>query len=140
MTASPSGYTHARTHETRRVTLPVHTFLARFLQHVLPRGFTKIRSYGLLSPTSRTDLERARAVLDLHVAEPPHHPATFGETPPPGSALHDTGDRTAAVPLAPASITVGLRVTSPAARSCLVCAHGALRLVERSRRSRAPPW
>ena len=30
-------YTHAHTHETRRVTLPVHTFMARFLQHVLPR-------------------------------------------------------------------------------------------------------
>ena len=36
-------YTLARTHETRRVTLPVHMFLARFLQHVLPRGCTKIR-------------------------------------------------------------------------------------------------
>ena len=31
-------YTHARTHETKRVTLPVDTFIARFLEHVLPRG------------------------------------------------------------------------------------------------------
>jgi hypothetical protein len=30
------NYTHARSGETRRVTLPVHAFLARVLQHVLP--------------------------------------------------------------------------------------------------------
>ena len=34
-------YTHARTHETKRVTLPVDTFITRFLEHVLPRRFTK---------------------------------------------------------------------------------------------------
>ncbi|MBA4073321.1 MAG: IS91 family transposase, partial [Gemmatimonas sp.] len=59
-------YTHGRTHETRHLTLPVDAFITRFLQHVLPRGFTKIRYYGLLSPTNRTDLERARHLLDLH--------------------------------------------------------------------------
>lgn len=37
-------YTHARTRQTRLLTLPVHAFIARFLQHVLPRGFTKFRS------------------------------------------------------------------------------------------------
>ena len=58
-------YTHARTAETRHVTVPVDTFLARFLQHVLPRGFAKIRSYGLLSPTRRPDLERARHLLRM---------------------------------------------------------------------------
>ncbi|MBI2537027.1 MAG: transposase, partial [Gemmatimonadetes bacterium] len=31
-------YTHARTLQTRRLTLPVAAFLAGFLQHVLPRG------------------------------------------------------------------------------------------------------
>ncbi len=56
-------YTHARTRERRRLTFPVHTFLARFLQHVLPRGFPKIRAYGLLSPTRRGDLAWARHLL-----------------------------------------------------------------------------
>ncbi len=32
------------------MTLPVMEFLARFLQHVLPRGFHKVRYYGILSP------------------------------------------------------------------------------------------
>ena len=59
-------YTHARTQETRRVTLPVDAFITRFLHHVLLRGFTKIRHYGLPSPTARADLERARHLLDLH--------------------------------------------------------------------------
>jgi len=36
-------YTHARTHTTRSLTLPVDQFLTRFLHDVLPRGFTKVR-------------------------------------------------------------------------------------------------
>jgi hypothetical protein len=70
-------YTHARTREIRRLTLPVDVFLARFLQHVLPRGFTKIRSYGLLSAARRPDLERARALLRCHALAPAdtHHAA-----------------------------------------------------------------
>ena len=59
-------HTHARTGATRRVTLPVHRFLDRFLQHVLPRGFTKVRSYGLLSPGRRADLDRAPCLLAAH--------------------------------------------------------------------------
>ncbi|MDP1861121.1 MAG: IS91 family transposase, partial [Gemmatimonadaceae bacterium] len=84
-------YTHARTRETRRVTLPVDTFIARFLQHVLPRGFTKIRYYGLLSPTGRTDLERARTLLALHASQHVRPAAAAGETTSPGSIVHDSG-------------------------------------------------
>src|SRR3989304_1654439 len=52
-------YTHARTGQTRRLTLPVDLFIARFLQHVLPAGFTKVRSYGLMSPASNPNREGA---------------------------------------------------------------------------------
>lgn len=61
-------YTHARTGATRRLTLPIDRFLTRFLQHVLPRGFPKVRSYGLLSPSRKAHLERARQVLLAHAA------------------------------------------------------------------------
>ncbi len=61
-------YTHARTHEIKHQMLPVDTFIGRFLQHVLPRGFTKIRYYGLLSPSHRADLDRARSLLAFHAA------------------------------------------------------------------------
>ena len=33
-----------------RAKLPVETFVGRFLRHVLPKGFTKIRHYGLWAP------------------------------------------------------------------------------------------
>lgn len=135
-------YTHARTQETRRVTLPVNTFLARFLQHVLPRGFTKIRYYGLLSPTSRTDLERARAVLALHAAPPAPPAAAASETTARGATVHDSGSTADAArgPLEPAGGAVALVVALPAARACPMCGRGHLHLVARYRRSRAPPW
>jgi len=116
-------YTHARTHETRRLTLPVDTFITRFLQHVLPRGFTKIRYYGLLSPTSRADLERARHVLELHAV---------------ASSAPASGTATVAASVA-GTIIVVEPVALPATRCCPVCQRGALRLVARMLRCRAPP-
>jgi Putative transposase/Transposase zinc-binding domain len=48
----------------RLVTLPAHEFIRRFLLHVLPKGFVKIRHYGLLSPANaKTKLEKARTLL-----------------------------------------------------------------------------
>ncbi len=78
-------YTHAKTRQTRRMTLPVLDFMARFLQHVLPKGFAKIRSYGLLSPSCRKGLERARHLLESAAAQLPQRPArrTGPEDPSP---------------------------------------------------------
>ena len=45
-------------------TLPVEQFIARFLQHVLPSGFVKIRHFGLLSSThAKTTLPVAQRLL-----------------------------------------------------------------------------
>lgn len=44
-------------------TLTTEEFLRRFLQHVLPRGFVKVRYYGLFSPSLRHQLPRIRLVL-----------------------------------------------------------------------------
>jgi hypothetical protein len=55
----------------RIMTLPTDEFIRRFLLHVLPRGFHRIRHYGLLaSGTRRDNLARARALL----AVPPPSP------------------------------------------------------------------
>ena len=35
------------------MTLPALQFLSRFLQHVLPDGFVKVRYYGFLHPKNR---------------------------------------------------------------------------------------
>lgn len=40
-------YTQAKTGQTKFCTLPAEQFIHRFLQHVLPRGFVKVRYYGL---------------------------------------------------------------------------------------------
>jgi hypothetical protein len=45
------------------MTLPAMEFVRRFLQHVLPRGFHKVRYYGLLSPANRHPLARIRLSL-----------------------------------------------------------------------------
>ena len=47
------------------MTLPVAEFMRRFLLHVLPPGFHRIRHYGLLANATRVDnLARARALLE----------------------------------------------------------------------------
>jgi hypothetical protein len=51
------------------MTLAVDEFIRRFLLHVLPRGFHRIRHYGLLASSARkTSLALARELL--HVAAP----------------------------------------------------------------------
>ena len=48
----------------RLVTIPAEEFIRRFLLHVLPPGFVKIRPYGLLSPcNAKTKLEKARTLI-----------------------------------------------------------------------------
>jgi hypothetical protein len=47
----------------RYCTLPVEEFMRRFLQHVLPKGFKKVRYYGLFSPAKRELLNRVRLLL-----------------------------------------------------------------------------
>ena len=50
----------------RTVVIDGATFIGRFLQHVLPSGFKRIRHYGLLSPALKTErLAIARAALDM---------------------------------------------------------------------------
>ncbi len=50
--------------------LATHEFIRRFLLHVLPCGFHRIRHYGLLAASSRkASLDRARALLAV---APPH--------------------------------------------------------------------
>ena len=46
------------------MTLDTHEFIRRFLMHVLPQGFHRIRYYGLLtSPTRANNIARIRELL-----------------------------------------------------------------------------
>lgn len=45
------------------MTLDAMEFIRRFLQHVLPHGFMKIRHYGLLSSNSSAPIEKVRELI-----------------------------------------------------------------------------
>ena len=53
-------YRDGRSGAMKRCEIDAMEFTRRFLQHVLPRGFVKVRSYGLYSTSSRPSLEHAR--------------------------------------------------------------------------------
>jgi len=54
---------------TKLMTLDAHEFIRRFILHVLPRRYTRIRHYGLLAPSNvKTKLSRARELLSVIVA------------------------------------------------------------------------
>jgi hypothetical protein len=48
----------------RRLSLPAHEFIRRLLQHVLPKGFQRVRYYGWLSPAAKQKWQRILALLD----------------------------------------------------------------------------
>ena len=61
------GYTDAKTRESKTCTVSAEEFIRRFLQHVLPKGFCKVRYYGFYGPAKRATLQKIRQLL--HVSE-----------------------------------------------------------------------
>jgi hypothetical protein len=57
-------YRTTDTGKLKTCTLPAQEFIRRFLQHVLPKGFVKVRYYGFLSSGSRQRLAAIRQRLD----------------------------------------------------------------------------
>jgi hypothetical protein len=49
----------------RTMVLDAMEFMRRFLQHVLPTGFMKVRYYGFLSPGTSVPLEKIEALIEL---------------------------------------------------------------------------
>lgn len=68
----------------RQMTLTASAFLRRFLLHLLPKGFTKIRSYGLLANNCKTkNLELCRQLIG------PPPPPPLSATLPEGTDAPD---------------------------------------------------
>jgi hypothetical protein len=63
------SYRKSTSRRWRRMRLEADEFLRRFLQHVLPRGFQKVRHYGYLSPRARHCLEAVRWLATLHAKQ-----------------------------------------------------------------------
>lgn len=56
----------------KKLTIPCADFIGRFLSHVLPRGFQKVRAYGWLAQRHKTAaLAAIRAALDVQPPPPP---------------------------------------------------------------------
>jgi hypothetical protein len=57
------SYKAADTGQTKYCTLSAEKFIQRFLEHVLPKGFMKVRYYGYFSPGNRPLLHQVRRLL-----------------------------------------------------------------------------
>ena len=68
------NYKESATDQIKSCTLAAEEFMRRFLQHVLPERFVKVRYYGLLAPRHRHLLVQVRQLL-----------AANGKQPPPGN-------------------------------------------------------
>jgi Putative transposase/Transposase zinc-binding domain len=60
------SYRRSGSNRWRTMTVDALEFIRRFLQHVLPSGFPKVRHYGFLSPNSRESIEAVRWLVRLY--------------------------------------------------------------------------
>ena len=58
-------YKKARSRRWRTMALEVMEFIRRFLQHVLPTGFIKVRYYGFMNPNSSVSLDEINALIEM---------------------------------------------------------------------------
>lgn len=97
-----------RTRGEQTATLHPHEFLRRFLLHVLPPGFVKLRHYGLMAPGNvNTRLAAARAVLQAS------RPVSAPASPTPVAAPEPSQ--------APSWHELLLRLTGVDVRRCQKC-------------------
>ncbi len=66
----------------RTMRLPADEFLRRFLQHVPPPGFHRVRAYGLLHPRRREALRQLQLSLAPTTPPPPATPSPRAARPP----------------------------------------------------------
>jgi hypothetical protein len=115
-----------RTKNGKSITLSPQDFLRRFVQHVLPDGFVKIRHYGLLAPGNvNTKLKAAAALL-------PSQPSSDGTAPPAELGqppLQETSDFRALL----------LELTGIDLTRCSVCGSRAVERRPLPSLARAPP-
>jgi Putative transposase len=72
----------------KTMTLHPHEFIRRFLLHVLPKGFHRIRHYGLLANGSRVEnIAKARELLGVLPMAEPYDTGTAERAEPDGSRI-----------------------------------------------------
>lgn len=123
-----------RTKNGNTCTVSVHEFIRRFLLHVLPTGYTKIRHYGLLAPGNvNSKLVQARALIEK--AQPPAPLSPLPPPPPPRAASVESNE--------PSRSSFDQELARPKLR-CPICKASTFRRIttlppERRRRNQPPP-
>src|SRR6266508_3889804 len=95
------SYKESATDQLKHCTLTAEEFIRRFLQHVLPPRFIKIRYYGLLSPAHRQLLLKARHLLSAITSNLKSQEVKTSESLAVLSCPHCGGPLTLLSPLAP---------------------------------------
>jgi DNA-directed RNA polymerase subunit RPC12/RpoP len=97
------SYRRSGSRRWRNMTVSAAEFLRRFLQHVLPSGFQKVRHYGFAAASQRKAYETVRwlvtITLGLVYVLTPDPPAA--ETSPAGARCPDCGGRLVVTALLP---------------------------------------
>ncbi len=117
---TPSGKPYQRTMQ-----LDAMEFLRRFLQHVLPKGFHKVRHHGFLHPNSKHTIESVRLLIRQSRGENYYLEEDRPEAAPKGLCCADCGES-----------LVWFGFTPPATALPQPASH---RLWQRWIRSRGPP-
>jgi hypothetical protein len=103
------------------MTLATYEFIRRFLSHVLPKGFHRIRHYGLLASSTKADtIARARALIALAAPAPrlqkPQAPDSTA-TDKPGRPCPCCGGRMLIIETFARGTTPRYRPTTPVIRT-----------------------
>jgi hypothetical protein len=116
-----------RTRHQRQATLSPSEFLRRLMLHVLPKGFVRIRHFGLLAPANVDNrLARSRILLDTRPR--PTAPVTPSATPAVPADL-----------TVPAHVLRYQRLTGVDLRQCPACGQAKVRFVPLEKTARGPP-
>jgi predicted Zn-ribbon and HTH transcriptional regulator len=74
------SYRDRKNHDRKKImTLDAHEFIRRFLLHVIPKGFVRVRHFGFLANRSKALLAKCRQLLDLDPALPELPPKSVHE-------------------------------------------------------------
>ena len=74
-------YTESKTGHTRHRTLAGEDFLQLILQHVLPKGFRRVRDYGFLHGNAKKTLQLVQLILHVKLGADPRRPRPVVKCP-----------------------------------------------------------
>ena len=114
------NYRESKTGQDRSIPLEPLEWMSRFLQHILPRGFARVRTFGWLHPAAKVRGNRVRALLRTQPVLSAKEQTAWQQ----GGALSPDAAREEPAP-PPAQSTLG---AGPACPLCPVCQRALVRV------------